>query len=52
MFQKKNGFVLCQYTDYINSTVGTVAEWEINNTVFAAIRNGWFCNFICQFVKT
>ena len=34
---QKNGFVLCQYADNIDSTVGAVTERKVDDAVFSPI---------------
>ena len=49
---QQNGFVLGQNTYDIDPAVGTVAERKINDTVFAAVGNGRFSDFVRKVVKT
>ena len=36
-------FILGENTDIPNAGIGAVAEWKINNAIFSAIKNRWFC---------
>ena len=46
------GFILGQDTDNVDPTVGTVAEREIDNTVFATVSNCWLSNFVGKIMQT
>jgi len=44
--------ILRQYSDGIHTRIGAIGERKINNTIFSAIRNCWFCHFLCQCIQT
>ena len=39
---------MCQNTDGGNARIHTVGKREVDNSVFAAVGNGGFCNVLCE----
>ena len=44
--------ILCQNADCLDTGIDAVGKREVNNSVFAAEWNSWFCQVSCQNAKT